>query len=102
MAAGFMTQVTCRLTAKNRDQLRNSTGYLYLFYLGYFLTGVIYSLCFICPLFRFNGAVSTVCHQPCSSNVVYSHKNFKQKPATMALCRFGDFGSVIEICHLSI
>jgi len=33
MAAGFMTQVTCRLTAKNRDQLRNPTGYLYLFYL---------------------------------------------------------------------
>jgi len=25
MAAGFMTHVTCRLTAKNRDQLRNST-----------------------------------------------------------------------------
>jgi len=23
--AGFMTHVTCRLTAKNRDQLRNST-----------------------------------------------------------------------------
>jgi len=23
MAAGFMTHVTCRLTAKNRDQLRN-------------------------------------------------------------------------------
>ena len=32
--AGFMTHVTCRLTAKNRDQLRNPTlgmGYLYLF-----------------------------------------------------------------------
>ena len=106
MAAGFMTQVTCRLTAKNRDQLRNPTlgnQVLATFtFFTYFLTGVIYSLCFICPLFRFNGAVSTVCHQPCSSNVVYSHKNFKQKPATMALCRFGDFGSVIEICHLSI
>ena len=25
MAAGFMTHVTCRLTAKNRDQLRNPT-----------------------------------------------------------------------------
>jgi len=37
MAAGFMTHVTCRLTAKNRDQLRNPTlgnreyGHLYLF-----------------------------------------------------------------------
>ena len=27
--AGFMTHVTCRLTAKNRDQLRQSSmGYL--------------------------------------------------------------------------
>jgi len=25
MAAGFMTHVTCRLTAKNRDQLRSPT-----------------------------------------------------------------------------
>jgi len=25
MAAGFMTHVTCRLTAENRDQLRNPT-----------------------------------------------------------------------------
>ena len=25
MAAGFMTHVACRLTAKNRDQLRNPT-----------------------------------------------------------------------------
>ena len=25
MTAGFMTHVTCRLTAKNRDQLRNPT-----------------------------------------------------------------------------
>ena len=25
MAAGFVTHVTCRLTAKNRDQLRNPT-----------------------------------------------------------------------------
>jgi len=36
--AGFMTRVTCRLTANNRDQLRNpiyarysSMGYLHLF-----------------------------------------------------------------------
>ena len=25
MAAGFMTHITCRLTAENRDQLRNRT-----------------------------------------------------------------------------
>ena len=25
MAAGFMTHITCRLTAENRDQLRNPT-----------------------------------------------------------------------------
>jgi len=35
---GFITHVTCRLTAENRDQLRNPTfglsvGYFYLFLL---------------------------------------------------------------------